>query len=824
MLALRSALRSLRATPLVTTVALLSLALGIGANTAIFSIVDALLLKSLPVAHAERLFVVQNTNDDGGFRRSWTNPIWEQVRERQDVFDGAFAAGFNRFNANAGGEVDPIDGAFVSGRYFEVLGVQPRAGRFITPEDDRRGGGADGPVVVISDRLWRARFGGTADAVGRTLQLSNVLYTIIGVAPPSFLGHSPGLGMDVWVPLGTEPLVRGRDSSLDRRSTWWLQIFVRRRTDQNAEGALAALRGIQPAVREATIPDNWRPQDLDNYLSQPFELGDGAGGVSNLRTRYERPLLALAVVVALTLLIACGNIANLMLARASARRHEFAVRTALGASRARLARDLFTENLLLSVAGAALGLVVAQVACALIIRQISTSTLRVALDIGIDVRMLGFTALAAVVTTLIFGVAPTIVAASTPPMSSLQDVGRGNTSRRQAFVSNALVLAQVTLSLLLVVGAGLFVRTFVSLTDVQLGFVPERALVLSLGATRTGLEPTQRAALYTSIRDRALQVPGVTHAGLSVITPVSGSTWNNSLVFAHLPDLPESERIVDFNHVTPGWFATYGTVITRGRDFDARDRLGAPIVALVNEAFVRKYFPDRDPVGQRVQEEGGPQRPGETIEIIGVVQDAVYRTPREPFGPTMYRAFEQQATAGSSTWLTLRTTREDAATLQRDLTEAIRGVNADVTVAYRPLGDYVHAALAQERLIAMLSGFFGALALLLAALGLYGLTAYAVVRRRGEIGIRLALGATPGRVIRGILTRTGLLVGSGIALGGLASWWLSRFVSTLLFGLEPTDPVTIAGAMLILAAVSAVAGWIPARRAATVHPAEALRS
>lgn len=819
MLALRSAIRSLRATPLVTGVALLSLALGIGANTAIFSIIDALILRSLPVAHAERLTVVRS----GETRRSWTNPIWEQLRERQELFDGAFAAGHSRFNAATSGEVDPVDGAFVSARYFEVLGVQPRLGRFFSLDDDRRGGGPDGPVVVISHRLWQERFGGAADVVGRTFELSRVSYTIIGVAPPSFLGHDVGRAIDAFVPLGTEPLVRGPDSSLDRRSTWWLALFVRLRPDQTPEGASAILATVQPQIREATLPENFRPEHLANYLTDPLILDRASAGVSGLRARYQRPLIALAAVVGLTLLIACGNIANLMLARASARRHEFAVRTALGASKWRVASQLLTETLVLSAAGAVGGVLLALWASRLIVSQISTTASRVTLDLGLDFRMLGFTAGVAILTTLLFGVGPGLVAARTPPMQALKDQGRGTASRRQRNVAGALVLAQVSLSLLLIVGAGLFVRTFVSLADVQLGFEPSGAMVVTLGAQRTGIDAEGRGQLYENVRTAALAVPGVTNAALSVITPVSGSTWNGDLEFPHKPGLSEEERIVDFNYVTPGWFATYGTRILRGRDFDSRDRVGSPTVALVNEAFVRKYFDGADPIGRSVKTVSYPNEPGRSIEIIGVVEDAVYRNPREPLTPTLYRSAEQDASMSSSIYLTVRTAASEPATLQPALTSAIAGVHPDLSVSYRPLADFVDAALAQERLIAMLSGFFGALSLLLAAIGLYGLTAYAVVRRRAEIGIRLALGASPGAVVRAILSRTAMLVLTGLALGALASWWVSRFVSALLFGLDPTDPITLAGAMLLLAAVSALAGWIPARHAARIDPAEALR-
>ncbi len=819
MIALRRAFRSLAATPLVTGVAVLSLALGIGANTAIFSIVDALILKSLPVAHAERLTVLTM----GEARRSWTNPLWESLRSRAQMFDGAFAAGSVRFNASESGEIDPVDGAFVSGAYFDVLGVQPQRGRFFAPEDDRRGGGPDGPVVVISHRLWQQRFGAAEDIIGRTFPLSRTNYTIIGVAPRGFTGHEVGRAMDTFVPIGTEPLMRGSESTLDRRSTWWMVVFVRLKPDQTAEAATNILRGIQPQLREETVPTDWRPEDQKEYLADPLRLVPASAGVSSLRNRYERPLLALTAVVGLTLLIACGNIANLMLARASARRHEFAVRTALGASRWRIASGLLAENLLLSFAGAALGLLFALWGSRFIVAQIGATSSTVALDLGLDYRMLLFTAAVASLTTLLFGIGPSVLAAHTPPMDALKDSSRHSTSKRQRVVANTLVLAQVSLSLLLVVGAGLFVRTFVALADVHLGFAPRGALVVSLGAQRTGIAPTGYGALYEQARRAALTVPGVTDAALSVVTPVSGATWNNSFIFPKKPDLAERERIVDLNFITPGWFTTMGTRLLAGRDLDARDRVGTPRVALVNQAFVRKFFEGADPIGEIVRTTPFPDRPSEDIEIIGVVEDAVYRSPREPFGPTMYRAMLQDSTVSSGVAMTLRTNAEDPAPLQPQLTKALAAVHPNLTVSYRPLQAFIDAALAQERLIALLSGFFGVLSLLLAALGLYGITAYSVVRRRGEIGIRLALGSTPAAVVRSVMTRTGLIVASGIVVGGLASYWVSRYVSSLLFGLAPTDPATIAGAMLVLAAVSAVAGWIPARRAALVDPAEALR-
>jgi predicted permease len=819
MIALRSAIRSLRATPLVSGIAILSLALGIGANTAIFSIVDALILRSLPVEHATRLGVMRS----GEFRSSWTNPLWEALRRRPELFDGAFAAGRTNFNAADAGEVDLVDGAFTSGAYFDVLGVEPQLGRFYTPADDARGGGPDGAVAVISHALWQERFGGARDVIGRSFVLNRVAYTVIGVAPREFFGHEVGRRVDVYVPLGTEPLIRGTESSLDRRSTWWLAVFVRTKPGQTLEQASAILATAQAGMREETIPDNWRPQDIARYLEDPLRLDPAASGISSLRRRYERPLMALTAVVAFTLLIACGNIANLLLARASARRHEFAVRTALGASRWRMARQLLAENLVLSALGAAAGVLVAVWGSRLIVSQIATTSNRVMLDIGVDWRMLSFTAVVAIATTLLFGIAPALLATRVPPMEAMKDQGRGGTSGRQARFPSTLVLAQVSLSLMLLVAAGLFVRTFTSLAKLDLGFVPQSVLVMNVGAQRTGIEPEQRGLLYQRMREAALAVPGVTNAALSVVTPVSGSQWNNIIEIPEKLNLPEEERVVNLNYLSEGWFETMRTPIVAGRDFEPRDRVGTPRVAIVNRKFAEKYFDGENPVGKIFHEPARLERAAVPIEIVGLAGDAVYEGLRDPLTPTAYYAGSQDPTPGSSVTLTVRTQTTNPVELTRSLTAALLSVNPDLSMTFRALDDYIAAALSQERLIAMLSGFFGALALLLAALGLYGITAYSVVRRRSEIGIRLALGASPASVVRGILSRTGLLVVSGILLGGLASWWASRFVAALLFGLPPTDPATIVSAMVILAAVSALAGWIPARRAALVDPAEALR-
>ncbi len=815
---LRDAFRALRATPVVTAVAVLSLALGIGANTAIFSILDSLLLRALPVRQPQRLALVFC---GGANRSSWTNPLWEALRAHGELFDGAFAWGSPRFNLARGGEIEPVNGVMASGGYFDVLGVRAILGRTFTYADDVRGGGPDGPVAVISYAFWQRRFGGAADVIGKPLTLDGATVTIIGVTPPAFTGTLMGRAFDVAVPLGVEPLIRGkRDSALDRRSWWWLSVMARLKPGQTIASATAALRGVQPHLREATLPDDWRPEDLKRYLADGFELRPSSNGPSYLRRQYMQPLVTIMVVVALVLVIACSNIANLLLARATARRHELSVRLALGASRWRLARQLLAESLLLSGGGALAGLLFAGWGSRLLVRQLSTEGETVFLDLSLDWRVLGFTAAVTIATAVLFGTAPAFRAAGVAPNDALKEQGRGTIGDRGARLGQALVIAQVALSLVLVVAAGLFVRTFTALTRLPLGFDRDRVLIVDMSARKSAVDPSGRAALYARIRDSVAAVPGVTQAAISAVTPVSGMTWNTTIEQPPGLALSENDRETYVNLVGPGWFATYGTPLLAGRDITPQDSLGTPHVIVVNETFARTFFPGRSPLGQRVGERPGAPEP--ELEIVGVVKDAVYASLRRPVPPTMYKAAAQSKDPGSSMNVSVRASGPPAA-LSRSLAAAVTGVDRDVTFTFRPLSREIDGALTQEWIVAMLSGFFGALALLLAGLGLYGVMAYSVSRRRAEIGIRMALGAAPAGVVWIVLRRVAVLVAIGVLFGAAASLWLSRFVAPLLFGLAPRDPMTLAGAIVVLAAVGTLAGWLPARRAARIDPARVLR-
>ena len=831
---LRDAFRALRATPIVTGVAILSLALGIGANTAIFSLINALMLRSLPVKSPQRLVQVLVADK----QTSWSNPLWEQIRDRDtQMFDGAFAYSTPRFNLASGGETQLVNGVMASGEYFDVLGVPAILGRTFTPADDVRGGGPDGPVAVISHSFWQHHFGGASDVIGKPLSLDRIQFTVIGVTTSAFTGIDHGNSYDVAVPLGAEPLIRGaRESALDQRSWWWLRMIARLKAGDAMEHALVALRTAQPQIREATLPQNSRPENVARYLSGPFSMRAAAGGPNNLGRQYREPLFLIMGVVALVLLIACANIANLLLARASARRHELSVRVALGASRWRIARQLLVESTVLSAAGALLGLAFARWGAALLVRELSVDDPPVTLDVGIDWIVLVFTALVAMATTLLFGTVPALRATRVQPNDALKAQGRSIVGESRFGFGSAMVILQVALSLVLVVGAGLFIRTFTSLAHVRLGFNPDPILIVNMNAKRSGVAQENRPDLWERMRQAALSVPGVQSAALQSITPMTFSGWNTLIENPPGLALGEDQRLVDVNAVSRNWFSTQEIAFIAGRDFTDQDRKGAPVAIVVNETLVKKYFGGGNALGRSLREIVRPGEAAPDLHIIGVVRDAVYLSLREPVPPTMYQHVPQTAMPGPGmgpgmdmavrTALSSRFARSGKASpamLTRSLAEALQRVDGDVTFSFRPYRQALRANTVQERMLAMLSGFFGGLALFLAALGLYGVMTYAVSRRRTEIGIRMALGAAPAAAVRLVLQRAAVLIAVGVVLGGAVSMWAVRFATPLVFGVPPRDPATLAGAAVVLAAIGAMAGWLPVRRAARIDPARVLR-
>jgi putative ABC transport system permease protein len=804
----RDGWRSLRSTPAVTMLAVVSLALGIGANSALFSIYNGLLLRVLPVADPHRLVLLGDI---------WTNPIWEQIRARQDqIADGAFAWSAEQFDLSASGVTDPIDGIFASGRMFDVLGISAVRGRTFTPVDDgRRGGGT--PIAVISYRLWQQRFNGADDVLGSTISVNRKTFTIVGVMPRGFFGPDVGRSADVMLPLAAEAFINGTESALDVRLNWWLNIMLRRKPDQTIEQLTGQLRALQPQIRAATLPDEKKV--AEGYLADPFALEPAAAGRSTLRSRYERPLEALMAVVGLVLLIACANIANLLLARATARRHELGVRLALGASMSRLSRQLLAESVLLAGAGAALGLLFARWGSGMLVAQLSSVTNSVHLDMPLDWRVLAFTIALAVATALLFGIAPALSVSGLSPFEALKEQGRGGSGERRAGLRHALVIVQVALSLMLVVTATLFARTLFLMTTRDVGFDREPVLITAIAVNQPA---ERRLDVFDHLRDAASAVPGVASAALSFTTPTGRAGWNTRIVVRPDSPLKGRERASWINAVSPDWFKTYGIRLARGRDFDSRDRVGSAQVAIINRAFVRRFLKDGDPIGQHFSDEG-PSGRGDRFEVVGVVEDSVYRSLRAAMEPTMFIPFAQWRKPSSNGSLGVRSAGMPPLSLTRSLGDAFAKIDPQASLTFLTLASQVDASLVQERLLARLSTFFGALALLLASLGLYGVTAYSVNRRRAEIGIRMALGASAADVVRIVLARVATLVAIGTAIGIAASLWASRFVVSFIYGFEPSDPATFIVAALVLTLVAAAAGWLPARRASRIDPAAVLR-
>jgi predicted permease len=700
-----------------------------------------------------------------------------------------------------------------------------------TPADDSAAL-PSGPVAVISHRFWRQHFGGADDVVGRQLtvqvQRQRFPFTVVGVMPPGFSGVDVDRVADVVLPFAAEPLLLGQESVLPSVGMSWLEMMVRLKTGQTIEQANAALRGVQPQIRDAVLPGmRGNPAFAARYMTDPLTLAPTAAGASRLRRRFETPLFAMVVAVGLVLLVACANIASLLLARALARRGELSVRLALGGSRWRLARLLFVESLLVAMTGAALGLVFARWSSALLVQQLSTWESAVSLDLALDWRVLVFTATLACLCAISAGVAPMIAMKSVAPGEALKSAGRAMAGDRRFAVRGVLVVAQITVSFALVIAAGLFLRTFASLGQLPLGFVPEPLVVVQMNLFASGIPAGDRGARVERLRDAAAATPGVRSASGSGKRLLTGGGWfsNNQVGVGDGPMLPEDRRKrVWRNATTPGWFETMGIPVLRGRDFNDRDRVGSPPVAIVNEAFARRYLPGQQPIGQtlRLDSDAGPR-----YEIVGVAADAVYTTPRDGMLPTMYVPLAQREPREWTSWrdavLTIKAAPGQRALVERDVATAL--TKADPTLVFTSVtfDQLVDATVTQERLIAMMSGFFGALALLLAGLGLYGIVAQAVGASRTEIGLRMALGAQPTGIVGLVLRRVGVLIVAGLALGLAGSWWAARFIAPLLFEVEARDPTTFAGTAAVLVIVGVLAAWLPARRAARLDPATVLR-
>jgi predicted permease len=826
---LRFGLRMLRQNPGFSFVAILTLALGIGANTAIFSLLDAVLLKSLPVREPDKLVLFGKGEESGlnnGFpNKSWelfAYPFYQEVRERNEVFSevAAILSGprspygiVNR--EGAGGEMERLNLQLVSGTYFSVLGVRAAVGRTFTDADDQSTSGQ--PVAVISYDWWQRRLGGDPAAVGATISTRQTVYTIIGVAPKEFFGTTVGQAPDLWVPLALEEqspssLWSGRHNP-DHQM---LYLIARVKDGVRTEQASAALNLLFKQSLQKRAGERPSPARLQAIQRASIELTPVGRGLSTLRREFSLSLRILMAVVGIVLLIACANIANLLLARAAARQKEFAVRLAVGASRSRLICQLLTESVLLAGLGGIAGVLLAWWGSRLLVLMASARAEALPLDVTPNARILGFTLLASLLSAVIFGTAPALRAARIEPNAALKG-GKGSVQTiSQSRLGKALVVAQVGLSLVLLVGAGLFVRTLVNLQNVDTGFKQENVMVFQLYTFMLGYEYPQYAPLLREIEEKVKAVPGVQSASFASCIFKQG-LWT-SRVFTDGPEQPEGQRSVRQNLVGPDYFATMGIPLVAGRSFSPHDTASSPKVAIISEAMAARFFPSVSPLGKRFGIYGGPLN---EFEIVGVVKDAKYASVTEQLRPMAYYPHAQVSQPLEN--FVVRFSGMPEAIIPQ-VREAIRQVNRSLPIdEVVSLSDHIGRSFTQQRLVARLASFFGMLALLLACVGLYGVMSYGVARRTNELGIRLALGAQSRDVLWLVLREALTLVAIGIGIGLVGAVAATRAAEKLLYGLQPNDPLTLALATTSLLIVAALASYWPARKAARVDPMAALR-
>ncbi|MGH9161698.1 MAG: ADOP family duplicated permease [Vicinamibacteraceae bacterium] len=816
----RYAGRMLRKSPGFTAAAVLTLALGIGANTAIFSAVNAIILRQLPVDRPEELISLAAVYPNG------VEPIFSYAAYRRIAADGAhlidaLAASTTRRDAITIDEApEPIDLKWASGNYFTALRVSAASGRTLLPSDDRRPPGS--PVAVLSDAYWARRFGRDPAVVGRSFSLNARTFTIVGIAPRGFFGESPGEAVDLWMPLSARPDTPAWVWS--GHSTTWLRILARRGPGVSLMQARAGLASIYGHVRDEMAAGEESSEHRASVLESRLTVSEASGGSSPLRDNLSRPLLVLMAIVGLVLLVACANVANLMLARAATRIRETTVCLAIGAGRLRLIRQAMAEALLLAAFGGVGGMLLAMWGTSALASLIS-SALPLSLDVSPDMRVLAFAMLTSCATAVLFGLLPAIRVARVDPLGALR-AGGGVPGRGTARIplGRTLVVTQIVVSLVLVVAAGLFVRSLLEIKDIEPGFDPSRVLLVRMTppVNAQSISVETRRNLYRQLLARAESIPGVEGASASFSGVLSGETWRNVIVVeGFVPRAGVTPRTF-VNSITPRYPDVMRIAILRGRGFTDRGHETVPKVAIVNETFARQFFGRADALGKRVELCPCGSPPPGMMEIIGIMEDAKYVDLREESRPMLYVPFTQRDQDLGE--IQVRTAGEPAAVAARVYRELAAVDSRLPVVAMRQARDQLEASIVAERLIAKLSAMFGLLALLLASVGLYGLIAYATTQRTGEIGIRMALGADRRDLYRLVLRDTFTLVLAGVVIGMPAALAGARLLASQLYEVGPNDPLALSVGLATLAGAATLAACLPARRAACVDPAVALRA
>ena len=820
----RYALRTLVKSPAFTIVVVLTLALGIGANTAIFSLTDQVLLRMLPVRAPERLVVLDGP---GTFRgRTFNNgtfsyPMYRDFRDQNTVFEGVIARFPAPVTLLTNGQAERVNGELVSGNYFDVLGVRAIIGRTLAADDDRTPGGH--PVAVLSHNFWMRRFAGDPTVLNRTVSLNGLPMTIVGVTPPGFFGIVMGENPDVMVPVMMKARMTPTWDDLQNRRSRWLTVMARLKPGVTATQAEAAMNVVYRQINELELKEQSGVTQLfhDRFLGKHLFLRPGAKGRSDLRQEFTTPILVLMGMVGVVLLIASANVANLLLARGAARHKEVAIRLALGATRAAIVRQRLVESLVLSGAGALLGLALAWWTGTLLLTMLPNDGAVQTLSAVPDARVIAFAIGVALLTAILFGLAPALSSTRPALTSTLKDeAGSVVGGTGHARFRKGLVVAQVGLSVLLLAGAGLFARSLYNLKTLDPGFATDQLLGFSINPSLNGYSRERSIQLFQQMEEQLRQLPDVKAATASVIQLLTDTNWSSTVqVEGYHPKEGENMN-PDFDAVGPGFFGTLGQPLVAGREFTVKDVAGAPRVAIINETMATYYFGTESPLGRHIGNSGRSKTPD--TEIVGVVKDSKTSTLRTEPRRLVYTPYAQESEIGQITFYVRA--RGGAASLGASVRQVAQRVDPNLPIFdIKTMTAVLDESLFLERMVAALSVAFGGLATLLAAIGLYGVMSYTVARRTREIGIRMALGAERRSVMWLVLKEVVLMVGIGVAAGVPLALALSRVVQSQLFDLSAHDPVALAAAAALLAVVALVAGYIPARRATRVDPMLALR-
>jgi predicted permease len=833
---LRYALRQFMRNPVFTLVAVASLAVGIGANTAIFSVMNAILLRALPVTDPQRLVMLSNPDAAGvnngmtsGERRLLTYAEYDQLRDHATSFSGICVAESDLDKSSvriAGGQPEDAHSKLVSEDYFSVLGITPAIGRVFTP-DDRKAPGQD-PYAVLSYDYWQHRFGGNTAVLGTPIRLVSTTVTVIGVAPAGFHGESIGQRPDFWMPMMMQPIIMQghdwlhEDLGKDFQKFMWLHAIARLKPGVTMAKAQTEVDVLFKQIIETGYPATLPPDARKRALNQTLKLHDASTGAFSGRANLSQQLIILMAASGVVLLIACINVANLLLARAASRIKEVSVRLSIGASRGRLIRQFLTESITLSLMGGIAGLFMAWGASRLLSVMLSSVNRKTELAVGLDLRVLAFTAIVTLLTGLIFGLAPAIRGTRVKLVDSLRDGGRSTASGAKLNLAKGLVILQVSLSLLVVVSAGLLLRTLWNLQKTDLGYVKEKMLVVNIDGTVVGYKGPQLTSMWRELSDRIRAIPGVRGVSFSGNGLFTGNEMAVEVnVEGHVPQ-KDDEKFSRFDQVGPGYFSTVGVPLLRGRELGAQDTATSTRVVVINEAFANKFFAGRNPIGYHITSTFGKDHL--TFEVIGVARNVRDHKLSGDVPPRFYMVPEQSLEGPLEGGSIMIRTAVNPDQIISSVRRAILSVNQDLYPEdLQPFVQNLDTLVAQPRVLARLCTLFGSIALLLAATGLYGVLSYGVTRRTNEIGIRMALGAGRRNVLGMILRETSMMIAIGVAIGMCATVAVTRLMKATLYGLSSLDPATIAGALLILCVVALVAGYIPAARAARVNPTTALR-